>query len=356
MSFVSVVPDIVSAAAGSLEGIGSAMSAANAAAAAPTSGLVNMAADEVSAAVTAAFSSHAQQYQALSARASAFYDQFVSTLNSGAGAYVGTEIANAQQNLLNAVNAPVQGLLGGGGPLAAAAQSVSQSFNYPFGPFQLSGSFTSTPGSDGSVFATGSASATLGPLTVLSASGSASVPQNGPVSVGVNGTTPYGPVGLSLGGVSATNGSMHTVQITGGSLQLSPAIGLLAAQYGPTVTGTASLANSTNAVAGALATGDYFGALSAFASTPINYSNAVLFGHTSITFPDQAWATALGLPTLPSVHIPFGGILADPQPITVTIPTYSYEGGTLLGSTFALQGSEFGGFAPLLLRAFGLPF
>jgi len=49
MSFVSTQPEALTAAAGSLQGIGSAMSAQNAAVAAPTTGVVSAAADEVSA-------------------------------------------------------------------------------------------------------------------------------------------------------------------------------------------------------------------------------------------------------------------------------------------------------------------
>ena len=49
MSFVTTQPEALAAAAGTLQGIGSAMSAQNAAAAAPTAGVVPAAADEVSA-------------------------------------------------------------------------------------------------------------------------------------------------------------------------------------------------------------------------------------------------------------------------------------------------------------------
>jgi uncharacterized protein (DUF362 family) len=49
MSFVSTQPEVLTAAAGTLQVIGSSMSAQNAAAAAPTTGVVPAAADEVSA-------------------------------------------------------------------------------------------------------------------------------------------------------------------------------------------------------------------------------------------------------------------------------------------------------------------
>jgi hypothetical protein len=112
MSFVTVAPEFVGQAAADLESIGSALSSANAAAAAPTTGVIAPGADEVSLAITALFGTHARQYQALSAQAATFHSQFVSMLNAGAGSYLATEVANAQQSLVNAVNAPSQALLG----------------------------------------------------------------------------------------------------------------------------------------------------------------------------------------------------------------------------------------------------
>jgi hypothetical protein len=63
MSFVTVQPETLAAAAGDLEGIGYALAAGNAAAAAPTTGVVPAAADEVSALIAAQFAAHAQLYQ-----------------------------------------------------------------------------------------------------------------------------------------------------------------------------------------------------------------------------------------------------------------------------------------------------
>ena|SRR5271166_5456570 len=64
MSFVSTQPEALTAAAGTLQGIGSPMSAQNAAAAPPTTGVVPAAADEVSALTAAQLAAHAQMYQA----------------------------------------------------------------------------------------------------------------------------------------------------------------------------------------------------------------------------------------------------------------------------------------------------
>ena len=62
-----------------------------------------------------------RSYQALSAQAAAFHQQFVQALNAGAGAYASTEAANAaaaanpwqvlQQDILGAINAPTELLL-----------------------------------------------------------------------------------------------------------------------------------------------------------------------------------------------------------------------------------------------------
>ncbi len=95
MSFVSGQPEALTAAAGTLQGIGSSMSAQNAAAAAPTTGVVPAAADEVSALTAAQFATHAQMYQAVSAQAAAIHEMFVNTLATSAGSYAATEAANA---------------------------------------------------------------------------------------------------------------------------------------------------------------------------------------------------------------------------------------------------------------------
>ena len=95
MSFVGTQPADLTAAAGNLQGIGSAMTGQNAAAAAPTTDVVPAAADAVSALTAAQFATHGQMYQAVSAQAAAIHDMFVSTLGQSAGSYAATEAANA---------------------------------------------------------------------------------------------------------------------------------------------------------------------------------------------------------------------------------------------------------------------
>lgn len=95
MSFVTTQPEALAAAAGSLQGIGSALNAQNAAAATPTTGVVPAAADEVWALTAAQFAAHAQIYQAVSAQPAAIHEMFVNTLQMSSGSYAATEAANA---------------------------------------------------------------------------------------------------------------------------------------------------------------------------------------------------------------------------------------------------------------------
>jgi hypothetical protein len=114
MSFVIAVPELLDGAARELANIHSTLTAANASAAAPTTGLLAAAQDEVSAAIAAQFSEHGQAFQALGAQAAAFHDRFVQVLTVSAASYAGTEAANASplQTLFNAVNAATEVLAG----------------------------------------------------------------------------------------------------------------------------------------------------------------------------------------------------------------------------------------------------
>jgi PE family len=95
MTFVTTQPEIMTAAAGQLTGLGTELNAQNAAAMVPTTGVTPAAADEVSALTAAQFASHAAVYQAVSAHAAAVHELFVSALSASAGSYAATEAANA---------------------------------------------------------------------------------------------------------------------------------------------------------------------------------------------------------------------------------------------------------------------
>src|ERR1700752_2254468 len=119
MSSLIAVPELITTAATDLSNVGSTLSAANAAAAPQTTGVLAAAEDEVSAAIAAVFSAHSEGFQTLGAQAVAFHDQFVQALTAGAGSYASAEAANVaaftanpaqtiQQDLLNLINPPSQ--------------------------------------------------------------------------------------------------------------------------------------------------------------------------------------------------------------------------------------------------------
>jgi hypothetical protein len=94
MSFVTAAPEMMVSAASDLAGLGSMIGEANAAAAAPTTGVVAAAEDEVSTAIASVLSNHAQGFQAVSAQAASFHKQFVQLMSGGAAQYLSTEAAN----------------------------------------------------------------------------------------------------------------------------------------------------------------------------------------------------------------------------------------------------------------------
>ncbi|MCV7078107.1 PE family protein, partial [Mycobacterium szulgai] len=113
MSFMFASPQLMAAAAADVAGIGSTVSAAAHTASANTTQLLSAAGDEVSTSIAALFSAHGQQFQAINAQAATFHDQFLRTLSASANSYAVAEAANTvQQELLAAINAPTQMLLG----------------------------------------------------------------------------------------------------------------------------------------------------------------------------------------------------------------------------------------------------
>lgn len=114
MSFLAVAPDWVTSAAADLENIGSALAAANAAAALPTTGVAAAAADEVSTAIASLFTGFGQEYQAINTQLSAFQQQFVLLLGGSAGSYATAEAtaASVLDPVFGIINTPTQLLLG----------------------------------------------------------------------------------------------------------------------------------------------------------------------------------------------------------------------------------------------------
>jgi|SRR5271166_900182 len=95
MSFLTTIPQELLSAAAQLEGIGTALTAQNAGAAAPTTSIAPAAADPVSILQSGIFSSYGTLYQQLAAEAQAIQQQFTSTLGLSSGTYSATEAANA---------------------------------------------------------------------------------------------------------------------------------------------------------------------------------------------------------------------------------------------------------------------
>ncbi|KZS77501.1 hypothetical protein A4G29_24970 [Mycobacterium kansasii] len=378
------------AAAGNLAKIGSALSAANAAAAPPTTGLVAMAADQVSEAATAAFATHAQDYQALSAKMTAFHDQFVRTLSNGAGAYLGTEIANAEQNLLNAVNGPAMSLLGhpllgtgaGSGARAATASTGTTAARAQSAATAGTGLGTATDVAVTGATATGAAvtgatatgaavtgaTATDVAVTGATATGAAvtdaavtgaavtgatatgaavtaaMVPpaaSTAPVSVPLLSTsTPFGPVALTLNGTV----ELATLQVAfdSGSIALPTPLALGIDALGPYYLAATALQNSATAFGTALTSGNPLAAAGTLFFAPVNAVNSFLFGHGTIT---QLMAAPAGLGYSDvAFSVPVGGLLSPLQPFTLTLTPTS---GT--PTSIALGGTQVGGLVPGLL-------
>ncbi len=117
MSYLLTAPESLAAAATEVDGIASAVHAANAAAAGRTSGLLAAAGDEISAATANLFSAYGDEYQAVVRQAMAVQSDFTRALSNAAIAYTQAEAFNG------AVLRGVQSLLGQ--PATAAALSTS---------------------------------------------------------------------------------------------------------------------------------------------------------------------------------------------------------------------------------------
>ncbi|BBZ39451.1 PE family protein [Mycobacterium conspicuum] len=112
MSFVIAAPELIESAAQDLSSIGSTLGEATNSAAAQTTSIAAAGADEVSVAIAALFGNHGEEFHALTARAAAFHNEFVGLVKSGAGAYLASEVGNAEQLLAGAAAGPAQPLTG----------------------------------------------------------------------------------------------------------------------------------------------------------------------------------------------------------------------------------------------------
>ncbi|WP_082975462.1 PecA family PE domain-processing aspartic protease [Mycobacterium sp. 1245805.9] len=213
MSFVIAVPELVTDAATSLESLGSTITAAQAAAATPTTGLLAAAEDEVSTAIAALFSQHATAYQALSTQAAAFHAQLVQTLNAGAGAYAAAETTSAaslqtlEQDVLTAINTPTELTLGrpliGNGVDGTTSDQGVGSAGGPGGILWGNG------GHGGASFAAGAPGGAGGPAGLLGSGGTGGMGGfGGSGGTGGTGGLLWGNGGVGgLGGPTGTGGA-----------------------------------------------------------------------------------------------------------------------------------------------------
>jgi hypothetical protein len=298
MSFVSVVPDAVSQAASTLAGIGSELRAATSAAAAPTTGIVAAAQDEVSIAVAELFGDFGQEFQTLSARAQAFHHQFVGALSGGMDQYLSAEAANAQGALLNAVNAPAEALLGHplirtGSTAASALPTASSAAISPIDP-DLSFPAFYYP-------------------------------------------TPFGPISLTVYGTEF----LGVADVTAGSLSVPRPIALALAAVGPVANAQSALSNGGTAFTDAVQTGNPVAAAQALVETPGNAVSGFFFGQQTITESTPV-PTGTGYASA-DLTIPADGLLSPLQPATLTL--YSTNGTV---TSLPLSGTQFGGLLPAI--------
>jgi len=132
MTSLITQPQVLAAAAADVADINSAIGAARAAAAGPTTGLVAAAGDEVSAMSAALFGAYGQEYQALLQQAAAFHEQFVAALSSAGNAYAGAEAAAS--NSLGTLGGDVQALMGGNAAPATTTVTGALATAAPMAP------------------------------------------------------------------------------------------------------------------------------------------------------------------------------------------------------------------------------
>lgn len=318
MSFLVVVPEFLTSAAADVENIGSTLRAANAAAAASTTALAAAGADEVSAAVAALFARFGQEYQAVSAQASAFHQQFVQTLNSASGSYaaaeatIASQLQTAQHDLLGAVNAPTETLLGR--PLIGdGAPGTATSPNGGAG-----GLLYGNGGNGYSATASGVGGG---------AGGSAGLIGNG--GAGGRGGLLYGGYGVSGPGGDGRTVPLEIIHVTEPTVHAN-------VNGGPTSTilvdtGSAGLVVSPEDVGGilgvlhmglptGLSISGYSGGLYYIFAT---YTTTVDFGNGIVTAPTAVNVVLLSIPTSPfAISTYFSALLADPT----TTPFEAYFG------------------------------
>ncbi|KZS71136.1 hypothetical protein A4G29_18500 [Mycobacterium kansasii] len=334
MSYVTAVPEALAAAARDITGIGSTLSAANAAAAAPTTGLLAAGADEVSAAIAGLFSSHAREYQALSAQAAAFHDQFVNALTASARSYLSTDAAN-----IAPLRNVVQGLLGMmGAPTAGnGGQSVATGAGGHGGSAVAStNSGSPAPGTGG------------GTAAVYGRDGSAT-----PIGTGGTGSAAVSPSSANTtttgSGATATTASAAAPALTGTSG--TAAVNPTTAAPTSTASGTTALATAAATTSTATTAASTGGTGVTATYTPTALWNSGFTANYTITntgtTPLTNWQLQFDLPTNESVTNLWNGQVSQ-SGTHYTVTPASYNGTIEPGNsvTVGFQAAQNGSYSP----------
>ena len=230
MSFVTTQPEALAYAAGKLKTLGSTMAAESAAAAAPTTGVVPAAADEVSALQAEIFEAYGSLYQSVNAQATAIHELFVHTLGASAGSYAATESTNSVatssplSQAMSRLSAAVSAAAGDPPPGSALANIVD-----------IGGGNWSSAASDMLDLTQGGILPAANDVSVAAGDAAGTAGLDGTVLTGAAG--PAGPAGL--GGVPMLTGLGQAASAGGLSVPPSWAAGAVPAAASPGAVTTA---------------------------------------------------------------------------------------------------------------------
>ncbi|VBA35660.1 PE-PGRS family protein PE_PGRS26 [Mycobacterium attenuatum] len=340
MSYVTAVPEALAAAAADITGIGSTVTAANAAVAGPTTGLLAAGADEVSAAVAGLFSSHAREYQVLSSQAAAFHEQFVNALAVSANSYLTTEAANIAplrnflQGLLGLVGAPT-GVNG--------RQSVTNGSTGGHG-----GSAVPSSGSSGS----GAGDATA---AVSGHDGSVAPAGTGTAGAAALGSSSAATTSTASGATATASAAATTAPVgtTGGTGTTAAAVNPNTASSTSAGSGTTALASAATAAASTTPalTGSTGGTGVTATYTPTAQWNSGFTANYTITntgtTPLTNWQLQFDLPTNESITNLWNGQVSQ-SGSHYTVTPASYNGTIEPGKsvTVGFQAAQNGAYSP----------
>lgn len=197
----------------------------------------------------------------------------------------------------------------------------------------------------------------FGPISFVANVTAPTPPDSGAVTIDVTAKTPLGGAKFALNGTStfsATPTPTSTTALTDGTLEVPPAVAFAASAAGAFVGAGISAADSLQAFVSAAQSGNVVGAFVAWASAAPRFTNALLFGTSTL---DLLLPTGGTGPAI-TAHIPVGGFFSAPRSLSVSWDEYSTtQSGvtvTLAAGDIIFAGSKFGGAAPAFLKIFGL--